>query len=77
MLFPTATCVCPRHFSGFIKIFKNRIKFLLKFRPDNDLIHLNSNTASVWVKIVSSWMCIIIYTWTLIAPALFPDRDFN
>lgn len=46
------------------------------YRPDNDLSHLNSNMASVWVKIVSSWLCIGLYAWTLVAPALFPDRDF-
>lgn len=47
------------------------------YKPDNDLRHLNSNMAAVWVKIVSSWLCIAIYTWTLAAPALFPDREFN
>lgn len=30
-----------------------------------------------WVKIVSSWVCYGIYTWTLVAPAVLPDRfDF-
>jgi hypothetical protein len=30
-----------------------------------------------WVKIVSSWVCYAIYTWTLVAPMAFPDRfDF-
>lgn len=47
------------------------------YSPDNDLMHLNSNMAALWVKVVSSWMCVIIYGWTLVAPALFPDRDFN
>jgi len=47
------------------------------YKPDNDLLHLNSNMASVWVKIVSSWMCIVIYGWTLLAPVLLPDRDFD
>ncbi|VDD90893.1 unnamed protein product [Enterobius vermicularis] len=47
------------------------------YKPENDLRYLNSNMAAVWVKIVSSWLCLAIYTWTLAAPALFPDRDFN
>lgn len=38
---------------------------------------LNSNMASVWVKIVSSWICMAIYVWTLVAPLVFPDRDFH
>uniref|UniRef100_A0A915PRJ9 Serine incorporator 3 n=1 Tax=Setaria digitata TaxID=48799 RepID=A0A915PRJ9_9BILA len=47
------------------------------YKPDSDLRHLNSNMAAVWVKIVSSWLCLAIYAWTLVAPALFPDRDFS
>jgi hypothetical protein len=27
-----------------------------------------------WVKIVSSWVCYGIYSWTLVAPAVMPDR---
>ncbi|PQE31278.1 serine incorporator protein [Rutstroemia sp. NJR-2017a WRK4] len=30
-----------------------------------------------WVKIISAWVCYGIYTWTLVAPVLLPDRfDF-
>ncbi|KAK1755976.1 serine incorporator/TMS membrane protein [Echria macrotheca] len=27
-----------------------------------------------WVKIVSSWVCYAMYTWTLVAPMILPDR---
>ena len=27
-----------------------------------------------WIKIVSSWVCYAIYTWSLIAPVVLPDR---
>jgi hypothetical protein len=31
-----------------------------------------------WVKIVSAWVCYGIYTWTLVAPIVLPDRfDFS
>ncbi|CAI5452819.1 unnamed protein product [Caenorhabditis angaria] len=46
------------------------------YSPENDFSHLNSNTASLWVKIVSSWFCVALYCWTLVAPAIFPDREF-
>ncbi|ODV86580.1 hypothetical protein CANARDRAFT_6165 [[Candida] arabinofermentans NRRL YB-2248] len=29
---------------------------------------------NTWVKIISSWFCFLLYTWTLVAPVLFPDR---
>lgn len=52
--------------------------FLLLFSPQgSDFSKLTSNWATVWVKISSSWVCIALYTWTLIAPVMFPDREFG
>lgn len=31
---------------------------------------------SVWVKVVSGWGIAALYGWMLLAPVLFPDRDF-
>lgn len=47
------------------------------YKPNSSLETLNSNEASMWVKIVSSWMCLALYVWTLVAPTLLPDRDFS
>ena len=33
--------------------------------------------ASVWVKVVSQWVTVALYAWSLVAPALLPDRDFS
>ena len=39
--------------------------------------HSNSTgTAQMWVKIVSEWLAIILYTWTLVAPRVCPGREF-
>jgi hypothetical protein len=32
---------------------------------------------AMWVKVLSQWATMLIYTWTLAAPSLFPDRDFG
>ncbi|KAJ3332364.1 hypothetical protein HDU76_000465 [Blyttiomyces sp. JEL0837] len=32
--------------------------------------------AAVWVKIVSSWIVLLLYGWTLIAPLVLPDREW-
>lgn len=42
----------------------------------SDFSKLTSNWATVWVKMSSSWVCFVIYVWTLIGPVLLPDRDF-
>ncbi len=38
---------------------------------------INANMSAVWVKIISAWLCVAIYVWTLAAPVLLPDRDFS
>ncbi|XP_076233714.1 serine incorporator TMS1 isoform X2 [Calliopsis andreniformis] len=47
------------------------------YQPNSDLKTLNANTASMWVKIISSWMCLGIYVWSVIAPAVLPNRNFS
>ncbi|CAL1674857.1 unnamed protein product [Lasius platythorax] len=47
------------------------------YKPNSSLDTLNANAASMWVKIISSWMCLTLYVWSLIAPAVFPNRDFS
>lgn len=47
------------------------------YKPNSSLNTLNSNSASMWVKAISSWLCMALYGWTLVAPIVLPDRDFN
>lgn len=47
------------------------------YKPTSDLTTLADNEASVWVKIISSWMCLGLYFWSMVAPILLPDREFN
>ncbi|KAI9592049.1 TMS membrane protein tumor differentially expressed protein [Syncephalis fuscata] len=39
-----------------------------------ELMRIGQSFTAVWVRVVSSWMCVILYAWTLVAPLLFPDR---
>jgi len=47
----------------------------------SDNVHGNEDgkigTASMWVKIVSQWLTIMLYVWTLVAPRVLADRDFD
>jgi len=51
--------------------------FIIFSSPSSDFNTLNANMAAVWVKIVSSWLCIVLYVWTLVAPVVLSDREFT
>lgn len=35
------------------------------------------NWPAVWVKMASSWLCVLIYFWTLFVPTCIPGQDFS
>ncbi|ELT97171.1 hypothetical protein CAPTEDRAFT_153908 [Capitella teleta] len=43
---------------------------------NNDYKFLQSNEPAMWIKIASSWVCLLIYGWTLLAPMILSDREF-
>jgi len=42
-----------------------------------DISNPDAGDVSMWMLIVSQWIALLLYLWTLIAPSLFPDRDFS
>uniref|UniRef100_A0A7N5ZTC0 Uncharacterized protein n=1 Tax=Anabas testudineus TaxID=64144 RepID=A0A7N5ZTC0_ANATE len=46
------------------------------YSPDTDYT-ITSKWPAVWVKISSSWVCLALYIWTLVAPMIFTNRDFS
>ncbi|XP_034016825.1 serine incorporator 2 isoform X2 [Thalassophryne amazonica] len=47
------------------------------YQPDSNYEAMQTSMPAVWVKICSSWLGLLIYLWTLVAPLIFPDRDFS
>ncbi|KAM8710877.1 hypothetical protein ACLKA7_017497 [Drosophila subpalustris] len=47
------------------------------YKPNSDIALINGNEASMWVKIISSWLGVFIYGWSLVAPILLSNRDFS
>ena len=47
-------------------------------QPDGDDIYkpvkIGRSTVAMWVRIVSGWLCLVLYGWSLVAPVLMPDR---
>lgn len=41
---------------------------------DSDFAPVGRSYWASWIKIISGWTCYAIYTWTLVAPIVMPDR---
>jgi len=50
---------------------------IISTSSDDSGIDIERNWASVWVRMVSSWLVVLMYLWTLIAPIVLSDRDFS
>lgn len=44
---------------------------------DGDIANPESGDINMWMIIISQWITFGLYSWTLAAPLLFPDRDFS
>lgn len=65
------------HFTFFLASLYIMMMLTNWYSPKGSNVEtLTSNMATVWVKMASSWACFLIFTWTLIAPMMFPDREF-
>lgn len=40
----------------------------------DDSVYIGRSEAAMWMRVVSSWMCMLLYIWSLLAPVFFPDR---
>ncbi|KAJ8267687.1 hypothetical protein COCON_G00128590 [Conger conger] len=47
------------------------------YLPDTEYDAMKSTMPAVWVKISSSWLGLVLYLWTLVAPLILRNRDFN
>ncbi|XP_036179550.1 serine incorporator 3 isoform X2 [Myotis myotis] len=47
------------------------------YSPDAEFQNVTSKWPAVWVKISSSWVCLLLYAWTLVAPVVLTNRDFS
>jgi len=43
---------------------------------DDNAILVDQGMAAVWVKVISSWLTVVLYIWTMVAPICCPGRDF-
>lgn len=65
------------HFMFFLASFYVMMTLTNWYKPGVDFETMVNAWPAVWVKIVSSWLCLALYTWTLFAPIILEGRDFD
>ncbi len=48
-----------------------------QIKSDGSAANPTIGGAAMWCIIVGQWLALALYIWTLVAPRLFPDRDFS
>ncbi|KAF9234123.1 serine incorporator/TMS membrane protein [Melanogaster broomeanus] len=39
-----------------------------------EIVYIGRSETAMWMRVVSSWVCMLLYTWSLLAPVFMPDR---
>uniref|UniRef100_A0A8C6URC3 Si:ch73-267c23.10 n=1 Tax=Neogobius melanostomus TaxID=47308 RepID=A0A8C6URC3_9GOBI len=64
------------HFMLFLASLYIMMTLTSWYSPEADYT-VSSTWPAVWVKISSSWVCLTLYMWTLVAPMILTNRDFT
>ncbi|XP_071993049.1 serine incorporator 2 isoform X2 [Engystomops pustulosus] len=65
------------HFCLFLASLYIMMTLTNWYLPGTSDASLSSPWSAVWVKISSSWVGLLLYLWTLVAPLILSNRDFN
>ncbi|XP_037020451.2 serine incorporator 3 [Artibeus jamaicensis] len=65
------------HFMLFLASLYIMMTVTSWYSPDTEFQNVTSKWPAVWVKISSSWVCLLLYVWTLVAPLIITSRDFS
>ena len=38
-------------------------------------VYIGRSEVAMWMRVVSSWVCMLLYIWSLLAPVVMPDRS--
>ena len=38
-------------------------------------VYIGRSDVAMWIRVISSWICMLLYMWSLLAPALLPDKS--
>ena len=39
-----------------------------------EIVYIGRSETAMWMRVVSSWVCMLLYMWSLLAPVFMPER---
>jgi Serine incorporator (Serinc) len=57
-------------------LLRNVVKTVATDASDQD-VYIGRSETAMWIRVVSSWICMLLYIWSLIAPVVVADRCVN
>lgn len=52
----------------------NVVRTAAKHASADEDVYIGRSEVAMWIRVVSSWVCMLLYMWSLVAPVIMPDR---
>ena len=60
--------------TSFPTAYRNVVSKSFSSSDQDEIVYIGRSETAMWMRVVSSWVCILLYIWSLVAPVLMPDR---
>jgi hypothetical protein len=58
----------------FLHSHRNVVSTTVSPSESDEIVYIGRSEIAMWMRVVSSWVCLILYSWSLLAPVIMPDR---
>lgn len=69
-----SVCASLNHPPIFLHSHRNVVSTTVSPSESDEIVYIGRSEIAMWMRVVSSWVCIILYSWSLLAPVIMPDR---
>lgn len=58
----------------FLTSYRNVVSKSFSPSDQDEIVYIGRSETAMWMRVVSSWVCVLLYSWSLVAPVMMPDR---
>lgn len=60
--------------TSFPTSYRNVVSKSFSPSDQDEIVYIGRSETAMWMRVVSSWVCVLLYSWSLVAPVMMPDR---